>query len=79
MIGGGRVQFDLGGGVGRLPDEATRKRMAALVDALPELPPLPQNPAAAPGIALQPTEKFVCHHRFPVWHRGKGRGNAPAP
>jgi aryl-alcohol dehydrogenase-like predicted oxidoreductase len=43
---------NLGGGVGRLPDEATRKRMAAFVDALPALPPLPQNPAAAPGIAL---------------------------
>ena len=43
---------DLGGGAGRLPDEATRKRMAAFIDALPALPPLPQNPAAAPGIAL---------------------------
>ena len=43
---------NLGGGIGRLPDEATRKRMAALVDALPALPPLPQNPAQAPGIAL---------------------------
>ncbi len=26
---------DIGGGIGRLPDEATRKRMAALVDSLP--------------------------------------------
>jgi aryl-alcohol dehydrogenase-like predicted oxidoreductase len=43
---------NIGGGIGRLPDEATRKRMAALIDALPALPPLPQNPAAAPGIAL---------------------------
>ena len=43
---------NIGGGVGRLPDEATRKRMAALIDALPALPPLPQNPAAAPGIAI---------------------------
>ena len=43
---------NMGGGVGRLPDEATRKRMAAFIDALPALPPLPQNPAAAPGIAL---------------------------
>ena len=43
---------NLGGGIGRLPDEATRTRMAALIDALPELPPLPQNPAQAPGIAL---------------------------
>ena len=43
---------NIGGGIGRLPDEATRKRMAAFVDALPELPPLPQNPAQAPGISL---------------------------
>jgi hypothetical protein len=43
---------NIGGGIGRLPNEATRKRMAALIDALPALPPLPQNPAAAPGIAL---------------------------
>ena len=43
---------DIGGGIGRLPDEATRKRMAAFIDALPALPPLPQNPAAVPGIAL---------------------------
>jgi aryl-alcohol dehydrogenase-like predicted oxidoreductase len=43
---------NIGGGIGRLPDEATRKRMAAVVDALPAVPPLPQNPAAAPGIAL---------------------------
>jgi hypothetical protein len=26
---------NIGGGVGRLPDEPTRKRMAAFVDALP--------------------------------------------
>jgi aryl-alcohol dehydrogenase-like predicted oxidoreductase len=43
---------NMGGGIGRLPDEATRKRMAAFIDALPALPPLPPNPAAAPGIAL---------------------------
>ena len=43
---------NIGGGIGRLPDEAMRKRMAAFIDALPALPPLPQNPAQAPGIAL---------------------------
>jgi aryl-alcohol dehydrogenase-like predicted oxidoreductase len=43
---------NIGGGIGRLPNEETRKRMAAFVDALPALPPLPPNPAAAPGIAL---------------------------
>ena len=52
---------NIAGGIGRLPDEATRKRMAALVDALPALPPLPQNPAAAPGIALSAAvlERYV--------------------
>jgi aryl-alcohol dehydrogenase-like predicted oxidoreductase len=45
---------DIGGGIGRLPNEATRKRMAAFIDALPALPPLPppSNPAQVPGIAL---------------------------
>ena len=43
---------NMGGGIGRLPNEATRKRMAAFIDALPALPPLPPNPSAAPGIAL---------------------------
>ena len=43
---------NIGGGIGRLPDEATRKRMAAFIDGLPALPPLPQSPAQAPGIAL---------------------------
>ncbi len=43
---------NMGGGIGRLPNEATRKRMAALIDAMPPIPPLPQNPAAVPGIAV---------------------------
>ncbi len=46
---------NIGGGIGRLPDEATRKRMAAFVDALPPAP-APQRgqapPPMPPGIAL---------------------------
>jgi aryl-alcohol dehydrogenase-like predicted oxidoreductase len=42
---------DLGGGIGRLPNEATRKRMAELIDALPPAPP-PGPPPLPPGIAL---------------------------
>ncbi|TAJ02737.1 MAG: aldo/keto reductase [Planctomycetota bacterium] len=47
---------NIGGGIGRLPDEATRKRMAELVDALPPTPPpgppkpQPQAPQAAPVV-----------------------------
>jgi aryl-alcohol dehydrogenase-like predicted oxidoreductase len=56
---------NIGGGIGRLPDEATRKRMAAVVDALPALPPLPQNPAAAAGIAVAATilERYVGEYK----------------
>jgi aryl-alcohol dehydrogenase-like predicted oxidoreductase len=43
---------DIGGGIGRLPNEATRKRMAELIDALPPAPPPPGPPAPPPGIAL---------------------------
>src|SRR5688500_10085552 len=39
---------NIGGGIGRLPDEATRKRMAELVDALPQVAgPAPQNQGPA--------------------------------
>ena len=39
---------NLGGGMGRLPDDATRKRMAELVDALPPAPPRGQGGGGAP-------------------------------
>jgi diketogulonate reductase-like aldo/keto reductase len=43
---------NIGGGIGRLPNEAMRKRMAAFVDALPPTPPpgppKPQPPQAPP-------------------------------
>ena len=59
---------NMGGGVGRLPDEATRKRMAALIDALPALPPLPPNPAAVPGIAVPVAvlDRYVGEYRNPT-------------
>jgi hypothetical protein len=44
---------NIGGGIGRLPNETTRKRMAEFVDALPPAPPPPAGPPALPpGIAL---------------------------
>jgi hypothetical protein len=58
---------NMGGGIGRLPNEATRKRMAAFIDALPALPPLPQNPAAAPGIAVPVAvlDRYVGEYALP--------------
>ena len=47
---------NLGGGIGRLPNEATRKRMAELVDSFPPTPapkpPPQQPPSQAPAIVL---------------------------
>lgn len=45
---------NIGGGIGRLPNEATRKRMAELVDALPPTPPPkpPSQPKAAQESAV---------------------------
>jgi aryl-alcohol dehydrogenase-like predicted oxidoreductase len=41
---------NIGGGIGRLPDEATRKRMATLVDALPAAaPPASPRPQGSPA------------------------------
>ena len=42
---------NVGGGIGRLPDEATRQRMAALVDALPP-DPGPGAPPQKPAVEL---------------------------
>ncbi|MGV3710192.1 MAG: aldo/keto reductase [Gemmatimonas sp.] len=46
---------NIGGGIGRLPNAATRKRMAELIDALPPAP-VPQRgqapPPLPPGIAI---------------------------
>jgi aryl-alcohol dehydrogenase-like predicted oxidoreductase len=43
---------NIGGGIGRLPNEATRKRMAELIDSLPR-PQRPSGPAPqAPGVVL---------------------------
>jgi aryl-alcohol dehydrogenase-like predicted oxidoreductase len=41
---------NIGGGIGRLPNEATRKRMAEVIDALP---PAPQRGQAPPPITLE--------------------------
>ena len=48
---------NIGGGIGRLPNEATRKRMAAVVDTWPQaqrggMPPAPQGPVVAVSAAI---------------------------
>ena len=43
---------NIGGGIGRLPNEAMRKRMAEFVDALPPAPQPPADPPR-PGVATQ--------------------------
>lgn len=65
---------NLGGGMGRLPDEATRRRMAALVDALPPTPapkpqqqPPPQQPAPQPPavvVSADILERYVGTYRY---------------
>jgi aryl-alcohol dehydrogenase-like predicted oxidoreductase len=47
---GAHMLDNIGGGIGRLPNEAMRKRMAELVDSLPPTPPPgpPQQPKEAP-------------------------------
>jgi aryl-alcohol dehydrogenase-like predicted oxidoreductase len=61
---------NLGGGVGRLPNEATRKRMAALIDSLPKPVP-PQRgsppPPPAPGLTLPEAilDRYVGEYKTP--------------
>ena len=61
---------NMGGGVGRLPDEATRKRMAELVDSLPPVTigggPRPQSAHGPPGAILLPPailDRYVGEYR----------------
>jgi aryl-alcohol dehydrogenase-like predicted oxidoreductase len=57
---------NMGGGIGRLPNETTRKRMAELIDSFPA-PQRPQAPpgAQAPGIALPAAvlERYVGEYK----------------
>jgi aryl-alcohol dehydrogenase-like predicted oxidoreductase len=54
---------NIGGGIGRLPDEAMRKRMAEFVDALPEAPRAqgPQGPAVVLPAAV--LDRYVGEYR----------------
>jgi aryl-alcohol dehydrogenase-like predicted oxidoreductase len=61
---------NIGGGIGRLPDEATRTRMAQLIDSLPPVTlgggPRPQSAHGPPGvIVLSPAilDRYVGEYR----------------
>ena len=59
---------NIGGGIGRLPNEATRKRMAELIDSLPRPqraggpgPQVPQGPTVAVSVAI--LDRYVGEYR----------------
>ena len=63
---------NIGGAIGRLPDEATRKRMAALVDTFPPnaapAPPKPPQPApqgATVAVSAAVLERYVGQWKTP--------------
>ena len=47
---------NIGGGIGRLPNEAMRKRMAAFVDALPEAPAAPPPSPSSGRMVVTPEQ-----------------------
>ena len=56
---------NIGGGIGRLPNEATRKRMAQLVDALPAAPvTTPQGPPPV-AVAAAVLDRYVGEYTGP--------------
>jgi aryl-alcohol dehydrogenase-like predicted oxidoreductase len=63
---------NIGGGIGRLPNEAQRKRMAELVDALPPTPPpgppkpQQQAPQAPPPVVLSAAilDRYVGEYKY---------------
>jgi aryl-alcohol dehydrogenase-like predicted oxidoreductase len=59
---------NIGGGIGRLPDEATRKRMAAFIDSLPPVTigPPPQSahgPAGSVVLSAAVLDRYVGEYR----------------
>lgn len=62
---------NLGGGVGRLPNEAMRKRMAEFIDALPPAP-APQRPQAPPPLPPGITLPAVVLERYVGEYKSTG-------
>jgi hypothetical protein len=66
---------NMGGGIGRLPDEVTRKRMAQLVDSLPPTPPAgpPQQPRPREGPVAVPAailDRYVGEYQYAAASQG---------
>jgi aryl-alcohol dehydrogenase-like predicted oxidoreductase len=62
---------DMAGGVGRLPNEATRKRMAALIDSFPKPAPPQRGQAPAPvppgiTLAVEILDRYVGEYTTPA-------------
>ncbi|HEX6695116.1 MAG TPA: aldo/keto reductase [Longimicrobiales bacterium] len=64
---------NIGGGIGKLPNEAMRKRMAALVDTFPPNPPPKPLPQPAPPkgsapvvVAAAVMDRYVGDYKYPV-------------
>jgi hypothetical protein len=55
---------NMGGGVGRLPDESTRKRMAAFVDALPPVSVQPPKSTRPPLLSAAVLDSYVGEYRM---------------
>jgi aryl-alcohol dehydrogenase-like predicted oxidoreductase len=54
---------NIGGGIGRLPNEAMRKRMAEFIDALPIVPPAPPRGVALSAAVL---DRYVGEYTTPA-------------
>jgi len=54
---------NIGGGIGRLPDEATRRRMAELIDSFPQVTLAPPQQAAPLVLAAAVLDRYVGEYR----------------
>jgi hypothetical protein len=55
---------NIGGGVGRLPDQATRERMAAFIDALPPVAVKPVASTRPPLLSAAVLDRYVGKYKM---------------
>jgi aryl-alcohol dehydrogenase-like predicted oxidoreductase len=56
---------NIGGGIGRLPDEATRRRMAELIDSFPQVTLAAPPPASSLVLSAAVLDRYVGEYRTP--------------